>query len=66
MPATCQVVFWASGSKAVLGRRQRRLGCLLLSELVVPITDEAAVPALLQVGESMGRCFKIQQYTMIV
>ncbi|MEW5304772.1 MAG: hypothetical protein WDW36_007359 [Sanguina aurantia] len=49
-----EVVFWASGSKAVLGRRQRRLGCLLLSELVVPVTDEAAVPALLQGFKEMG------------
>lgn len=44
-----QVVFWASGSKAVLGRAQRRLGALVLSERSVPVTDEQALPALLQV-----------------
>lgn len=55
-----QVVFWASGSKAVLGRRQRRLGCLLLSELVVPITDEAAVPALLQASDDDVQAFSVQ------
>lgn len=51
MPAMqAQVVFWASASKTVLGRWQRRLGGLVLAERSVAVTDEQALPALLQVG----------------
>jgi hypothetical protein len=48
-PVVAQVVFWASASKTVLGRRQRRLGRLVLEERSRPVTDEQALPALLQV-----------------
>ncbi|GLI61368.1 hypothetical protein VaNZ11_003732 [Volvox africanus] len=48
------VVFWASGSKSVLARRQKRLGCLVLAERQVPATDAAALPALLQGFKEMG------------
>ncbi|KXZ49485.1 hypothetical protein GPECTOR_21g711 [Gonium pectorale] len=49
-----EVVFWASGSKAVLGRRQRRLGRLVLEERAAPVSDEAALPALLQGFKELG------------
>ncbi len=47
------MVFWASSSKAVLARRQLRLGCLVLKEQTIPTpTDNPAVhAALLKVGE---------------
>ncbi|GIL73920.1 hypothetical protein Vretifemale_4020 [Volvox reticuliferus] len=48
------VVFWASGSKSVVARRQKRLGCLVLAERQVPVTDAAALPALLQGFKEMG------------
>lgn len=46
------MVFWASSSKAVLARRQLRLGCLVLKEQTIPTpTDNPAVhAALLKVG----------------
>ncbi|GFR51285.1 hypothetical protein Agub_g13645, partial [Astrephomene gubernaculifera] len=50
-----EVVFWASGNKSVVARRQRRLGCLVLGERAAPPTnDEAAWPALLQGFKEMG------------
>jgi hypothetical protein len=47
-------VFWASASKQVLGRRQRRLGSLVLSEVPLQLSDEMALPVLLQVGWGWG------------
>lgn len=43
-------VFWAPGSKAVLGRRQRVLGALVLSEVPLKLTDELALPVLIKVS----------------
>lgn len=43
------VVLWSSSSKAVVARRQRRVGCLVLSSEPCALTDDAALPALLQV-----------------
>ncbi|KAG2489315.1 hypothetical protein HYH03_012147 [Edaphochlamys debaryana] len=47
-------VFWASSSKSVLARRRRCLGRLVLSERSTPISDAAALPALLQGFKEMG------------
>lgn len=44
------VVFWAPASKAVLGRRQEKLGSLVLSEAQMNVDDERALPVLFQVG----------------
>lgn len=54
-------VFWAPASKAVLARRQRRLGSLVLSEATATVTDEQALPVLFKVclcggGRAGGLC----------
>ncbi len=45
------VAFWAPASKAVLGRRQKRLGSLLLSEEPIKLTDDVALPVLIKVSQ---------------
>jgi hypothetical protein len=60
-----QVVFWASGSKSVLARQQRRLGALVLSEKAVPISDDQALGALMQVGVQRGM-FETPLYESLV
>ncbi|PNH08651.1 ATP-dependent RNA helicase hrpB [Tetrabaena socialis] len=48
-------VFWVSSRKAVQARRQTRLGCLVLSEKVVPpASDAACLPALLKGFKELG------------
>jgi len=42
-------VFWAPASKAVLGRKQQRLGALVLSEEAVAVSDDKALPVLFKV-----------------
>eukprot|EP00798_Chlamydomonas_sp_ICE-L_P008968 gene8968-16103_t len=54
MLTTRRVAFWATASKAVGGREQKRLGALVLSEESVPLTDEEALPALLKGFKEMG------------
>ncbi|KAF5842574.1 ATP-dependent helicase C-terminal-domain-containing protein [Dunaliella salina] len=49
-----KAVFWASGSKAVLGRQRKCLGSLVLEEKAVPVSDDEALPALFQGFREMG------------
>lgn len=49
-----RIVFWASASKAVAAREQRRLGALVLEDKAVPVTDEEALPAVLQGFKEMN------------
>jgi hypothetical protein len=45
-----EVVFWAPSSQVVLGRRQQRLGSLVMAEQhIKTLADEQAVPVLLKV-----------------
>lgn len=42
-------MFWAAASKAVLAKRLRVLGSLVLAEQTVKVDDEAALPVLIKV-----------------
>jgi ATP-dependent helicase HrpB len=48
-------VFWAPATKAVLARRQQRLGALVLSEKPVDVADTEALPVLFKVRGGGGR-----------
>ena len=49
-----RIAFWATATKAVLGRRQRRLGALVLQDEPIPLTDEEALPQLIKVFGLVG------------
>lgn len=55
-------MFFAPASKAVLGRRQKRLGSLILLETPIAVSDEMALPAMLKGIRDMGfRCFPLSK-----
>lgn len=47
-------MFWASASKQVLARKQRRLGSLVLKESPIKATDAQVAPALYKGIREMG------------
>ncbi|GFH06159.1 uncharacterized protein HaLaN_00742, partial [Haematococcus lacustris] len=47
-------VAWATASHAVVAKRRTRIGSLVLSDMHVPVSDDAAWPALLQGIRQMG------------
>ncbi|KAK9812634.1 hypothetical protein WJX72_000985 [[Myrmecia] bisecta] len=51
---TLRIVDWAAASKMVVGRRQTRIGQLVVAEAPLELSDEEALPALLKGIRSMG------------
>lgn len=50
-------MIWAPASKGVVGRRRRTLGKIVLAESPVEVSDEAALPILLQVRQWISAYF---------
>ena len=44
-----EAVFWAEGRQAVTGRRRRAVGAVVLAEAPLEVSDEQALPVLLEV-----------------
>ncbi|KAL6757442.1 ATP-dependent helicase HrpB [Haematococcus lacustris] len=51
---TYTTVAWATASHAVVAKKRTRIGSLVLSDMHVPVSDDAAWPALLQGIRQMG------------
>jgi len=50
-----EAIFWAAGRQAVTGRKRRVVGAVVLSESPLEVSDEQALPVLLEV-RALGRC----------